>query len=133
MRVVRYFYYQLYSYYSQDPAPLFKVFSAAFVGLFLNFLTLTSLVSILLKTHFIFFVTEKGIGRLWPLLFIIPLFLIVRFYMKRRGCHTRIMKEFKDQSTQQNRNGRIAVITNFVGSFALFFLSLWLRESMMNF
>jgi len=133
MKVVRYFYYQLYSYYSQDPAPFFKVFSAAFVGLFLNFLTLSSVVSIFLKTQFIFFVTNKGIGRLWPLLFIIPLFLIVRFYMKPRDCHTRIMKEFKDQSTRQNRNGRIAVISYFVGSFALFFLSLWLRQFMMNF
>lgn len=131
--IVRYFYYQLYSYYSQEPAPFFKVFSAAFVSLFLNFLTLSSIISILLKTQFIFFVTDEGIGRLWPLLFIIPFFLIVKFYMKRLGCHTRIMKEFKNQSTRQNRNGRIAVITYFVGSFALFFLSLWLRQFMMNF
>jgi hypothetical protein len=133
LKLVRYFYFRLYKYYSEGPAPYFKVFAAVFVGIFFNFLTLSSLISILLKTRFTFFVVEKGIGRLWPLFFILPLYGIFAYYIKNKGRHSEIMKEFKYESAEQKRRSSLAVIAYFISSFALFFLSLWLRQMFMNF
>lgn len=75
MRIFRYYYFRIYTYYSKgDPDPFLKTFVVIFAGAFFNFLTLASAMSIILKVKFTFFTVEKGIGRLWPLLLLLPLF-----------------------------------------------------------
>ncbi len=128
MRLFRYYYYRIYSYYSTEPAPFFKVFAVIFVGAFFNFLALASLVSVLLEIRFTFFTVEKGIGRLWPLIFILPLFGVLLHFFKKQGYHDRILGEFKDETPKQKFKSGVFVILYFVGSIALFVLSLWIRE-----
>ena len=98
MKFLRYFYFRLYHVYLKEPIPFLKVFSVIFVCLLLNFLTLSSLVSVLLKTRFTFFPVEKGIGRLWPLL---PLFWVLSYHFKKQGYHSTIVEEFKNETSKE--------------------------------
>lgn len=130
MKFLRYFYFRLYHYYSKEPAPFFKMFSAIFAGLFLNFLTLSSLVSVLLKTKFTFFTVEKGIGRLWPLLIILPLFWILSYHFKKQGYHSTIIEEFENETSKEKLKSSLLVVFYFVSSMILFPVSLWIRQKL---
>jgi hypothetical protein len=127
MRLLKYYYYHVYTYYSKEPAPLLKVFAVSFVGVFFNFLTIASFLSIILKTRFTFFVVGQGIGRLWPLLFLLPSYGIFLYYFKNIGYHERIMKAFSNEQSNQKPRGGVLVILYFVSSIALFPLSLYIR------
>lgn len=129
MRLLRYYYYRVYNYYKKaDPDPFFKTFAVVFVGAFFNFLALASITSIFLKIKFVFFTVEKGVGRLWPLLFILPLFGILFHYFKKQDYHNKIDDEFKNETPKQKFRSGFFVILYFVGTITLFVLSLWIRE-----
>jgi hypothetical protein len=132
MRLLKYYYYHVYTFYSKEPEPLLKVFAVSFIGVFFNFLTIASFLSIVLKTKFTFFVGQ-GIGSLWPLLFLIPSYGIFSYYFKNIGNHERIMDAFRNKQPNQKPRGGGFVILYFVSSIALFPLSLYILSKVEGF
>lgn len=129
MRALRYYYYRIYTYYSKgDPNPSLKTFIVIFVGAFFNFLTLASAMSIILKIRFTFFAVEKGAGRLWPLLFLLPLYGLFTYYFRKLEYHGKIIREFSDETRIQKYRSGLFVILYFVTTIILFVVSLWIRQ-----
>ena len=130
MRVLRYYYYRIYSYYSKgDPDPYFATFLVIFLFGFFNFLAIIDILfSVIAGNEIIYFTVKSGIGRLWPALIILPLFSLFYYYFKKRGYHEKILEEFKNETRRQRLMSRLFVILYFMGSIALMGLGLWARQ-----
>jgi hypothetical protein len=129
MRLLKYYYFRLYSYYSKgDSVPFLSTFLVVFIFAFFNFLSLLALVAIISKEKFTLPVVEKGTGRLWPLLIVLPLFGLLIYLFKKKGYHDIILEEFRNETSRQKFLSKLFVILYFISSIALFVIALFLRE-----
>ncbi len=127
--LLRYYYYRLYSYFSNgDAIPFFSTFLVIMVFACFNLVTLIDIVFSLIFRYKVVLPVFGGYGQLWYLLIIIPAYMLYHYYLKDLENHGKIIEEFKTETKRQRLISSIWVTMYFVGSIGLFILTLWLRE-----
>lgn len=69
----------------------------------------------------------------WPLVFIVPLFVLFYFRLVRLGLHDLIFAEYAKETKKQKINRGGGIILYFIGSILLFILVLLLRQKLMGY
>jgi hypothetical protein len=128
MRIFRYFYFRLYNYYKNSPSPFFSTSMAIIVFTIFNLFTLAGLLLSVIGNLKIVIPTGDGVTRLVPLIFIVPIYGIFYFFIKRKGYHDIIMEEFRNETANKKFLSSLFVIIYFIISVSLFVLTLWLRR-----
>jgi len=131
MQFFKYYYYRLYSYYSNGGSiPFFSTFCLIFIFGLINLITIINLLTLIFGFQFGFFPTIKSgtISYFWSLLLLIPCYWIFNLHLKKRGMHELIMNEFKQETLSRRRVNGWLLIFYFVASGVLFVLILWLRQ-----
>ena len=129
VKFFKYFYFRMFSYFSDSSSiPLFRTFAIMFVFAYFNLLAIYTLIfSVVLNTNF----TPplgSGIRWFWPIILILPLFILFYYRLERRGLHDLIFVEYLNETKKQKAKGGRCVIFYFIGSILFFVLTLWLRE-----
>ena len=133
MKILKCYYFRLYSYYSKGAVPFLSTFLVIAFMAFFNLLTLLSLFSTLFNVKLTFSISENWIARLWPLYFLMPIFAVFYYCFMTRGYHDKVLTEFKDETPNQKFKGNLLVIAYFIGSMTSFVLSLWIRDKIRGF
>gem|GEM_PF-1193176 len=130
MNFFKYYYYRMFSYFSDGSSiPLFRTFAIMIVFAYFNLLALFTLVfSVGLGVRLTLPIGE-GVRWFWPFVFIVPLFVLFHYRLKRSGLHALIFEEYSKETRRQKVNGGWIVILYFTGSILLFILTLWLRQA----
>ena len=129
MRILKYYYFRVYSYYSNgDSVPLLSTFLVIFLFAFFNLLSFLAVISSIMKFKFTLPVFEKGPGRLLPLLIVLPFFGLFYYLVKVRDLHNTIIGEFKEETSRGKFLSKLSVLIYFVSSIVLIVMSLFLRE-----
>lgn len=128
MRVFKYYYYRLFSYFQGGSSvPFFRVFLIIFAFALLNFLSVMSLCGVILDKDLKLTFVEKA-NHFWSLVIIVPLFGLFYYYLKKLGYHKIIFEEFDKETTKEKRSSQVIVILYFIISIIFFVLSLWLKQ-----
>jgi hypothetical protein len=127
MKVLRYYYYRLYKYFSNGGnIPFFSTYILIIAFLFINFLSFVDLI-------YPFFGLGKlnfPANRFWSLLVIIPGFIIFNHVLKTMSYHDQIIAEFEIETKRSKNTSIVLVIVYFVFSMGFFAFSLWFREKL---
>jgi len=128
MKIVRYYYYRVYKYFEKgDAVPFFSTFLVIILFLYFNLITLINFMGILMGFDFTLPVVG-GMGKFWPLIFIIPLFALFYVCLKKQGIHDRILEEFQEETKKKRISSGLMTILYFIASIGLSVASLWIRE-----
>jgi glucose-6-phosphate-specific signal transduction histidine kinase len=130
MTIFGYYYYRLYSYYSNGGGiPFFSTFCLIFIFFYCNVITVVTIVEITFN-QVIKLPAFKGgsLGFFWPMLLIIPSYLFFYHFLRKKGYHELIIDKFKNENRRQRRTSIIFLILYFLVSITLFILTLWLRQ-----
>lgn len=130
-RTLRYYYYRVYKYYSNERTnPFFSSFCLMSMLLYCNVLAVVNFIAVFLDSRVAGLPSFKG-GRLaffWPLLFLIPGFFIFKYLIKQSGLHRLIMQEFNDETIKHKNLSILFVFLYIICSISCFVFALWLRQ-----
>jgi hypothetical protein len=128
MDFLNYYYYRVFKYFSDGSSiPMYRTFILFFVFAYLNFLSILNIISLVWPKR-ISMPEGEGISWLWPLMIVIPLFVIFYIYLKNNGVHEDIMRRFEEETQNKKRARGFLIILYFLLSIAFFVGSLWLRN-----
>lgn len=134
MRLFRYYYFRVFSYFSNGSSiPFFQTFALIIIFALFNVLTLLNLI---FPVGFgIKMTLPVGSGIKWflPVLIILPLFALFYYYFEKLKSHEKILKQFQNESSRQKYLSGLIVIIYFIGSIAFFILALWLRQQIRHY
>lgn len=126
--MLKYYYCRVYKYFEKgDAVPFFSTFLVIVLFLYFNLITILEFLGILIGFNFKLPVVD-GVGKFWPVIFILPFFALFYFFLKRRGFHEKIIQEFSEESRNKRNLSALITILYFISSIGLFVVSLWFRE-----
>jgi len=127
--MLRYFYFRLYSYYSDGGRiPFFSTATVIIIFACFNLLSILDLIFAVIGGIKIELPIFTGANRFLVLLLFFPLYFAFYYIVKKSGYHAVIMDEFKDETSKQKLKSSLGVIIYFIASIILFVFSLWLRQ-----
>lgn len=125
----KYYYFRIFNYFSDSSSiPLFRTFAVMFVFAYFNLLALSTLIFSVVLNIKITLPVGSEVRWFWPLIFIVPLFVLFYSRLKRSGLHNLIFEEYSEETKRQKVNGGWNIILYFISSILLFVLTLWLRQ-----
>ncbi|WP_316833042.1 hypothetical protein [Pedobacter aquatilis] len=121
MKIFKYYYYRLFTYFEDGTAiPFFKTYCVMLCFVFINILTLLKLILAQLNQEKFMLFTGQGLDKLWWLLLILPGYLLFKYELIRSGSHDRIIEEFKNETKKNKYISAFFTVLYFLISLSFF-------------
>ncbi len=130
IKIFRYYYFRLYSYYSGGMIPFFSTLMLIIAFMYINAMTIMNIVEVITGIKFMLPTRQTNdlFSYLWPLLIVLPVCGFCYYYFKILGNHDVIFNEFANESKRNRLLHGMYVILYFLISISSFIFTLWLRQ-----
>ena len=131
--MLRYYYFRVFTYFSEGSSiPLFRTFIVMFVFMYFNFLGILNIISLWTDKKLLLR-NGKEMVWFWPLLIVLPLFILFYYYLKKPGYHSGIIEQFRNEPSRKRFLNGFFIVGYYILSIALFIFTLWLRQEIKHY
>jgi hypothetical protein len=133
-RILGYYYFRLYKYYSGGMIPFFSTSILIIVFIYINAITILNVAETAFDKPLNLPTRNQHslISYVWPLIIVIPVYIVCYNYLIAKNHHVEILEEFSQESKRHRVLYGSLIVLYFVISISLFVFTLWLRQAIRN-